>query len=349
GMSSGIEGRIEYSTDLFERKTVEAIATRLLRLFESATAAPDRPIGGIDILDVAERGRVLVEWNDTARAVPQTTLTALIEAQVAQRGDATALVCEDAMLTYAALNARANRLAHLLIAQGAGPEQIVALALPRSAELIIGLLAIVKSGAAYLPLYPDYPADRLAVMLADAKPVCLITSNAIAQRLPEAGPRLVLDHPDTAGALARQPDTNPRDQDRTAPLSPINPAYVIYTSGSTGTPKAVVVSHDGIVNHMLWMMSEYPVSEKDRVLSRTSVSFDAAGWEIWLPLLSGSVLNIAPAHVTRDPQQLIDYIKHQGITVAQFVPSLLAATSELISRTDTHCLKHVFAGGEALP
>ena len=135
---------------------------------------------------------MLVEWNDTARAVPQTTLPALIEAQVAQRGDATALVCEDITLSYAALNARANRLAHLLIAQGAGPEQIVALALPRSAELIVGLLAIVKSGAAYLPLDPDYPADRLAFMLADAKPACLITSDTIAQRLPGNAPRLVL-------------------------------------------------------------------------------------------------------------------------------------------------------------
>ena len=139
------------------------------------------------------------------------------------------------------------------------------------------------------------------------------------------------DDPDTAAVLARQPDTNPRDQDRTAPLTPLNSAYVIYTSGSTGTPKGVVVSHGGLLNHMLWMMSEYPVSEGDQVLSRTSVSFDAAGWEIWLPLLSGSALNVAPAHVTRDPQQMIDYIKHQGITVAQFVPSLLAATSELIS------------------
>src|SRR6202022_318704 len=348
GDGKGLRIDFDANPALYSAKDLADHQQRLVRLVDAIVRDPGRPIGGIDILDAAERRQVLLEWNDTARAVPQTTLPALIEAQVAQRGDATALVCEDATLSYAALNARANQLAHLLIAQGAGPEQIVALALPRSAELIVGLLAIIKSGAAYLPLDPDYPADRLAFMLADAKPVCLITSNAIAQRLPEAGPRLVLDHPDTAGALARQPDTNPRDQDRTAPLTPVNSAYVIYTSGSTGTPKGVVVSHDGLVNHMLWMMSEYPVSEEDQVLSRTSVSFDAAGWEIWLPLLSGSALNVAPAHVIRDPQQLIDYIKHQGITVAQFVPSLLAATSELISPADTHCLKHVFAGGEAL-
>ena len=185
-------------------------------------------------------------------------------------------------------------------------------------------------------------------MLADARPVCLITSDAIAQRLPGAAPRVVLDDPDIEGVLARQPDTNPGDQHRTAPLTPLNAAYVIYTSGSTGIPKAVVVSHGGLLNHMRWMMSEYPVSVEDQVLSRTSVSFDAAGWEIWLPLLSGSVLNVAPAHVARDPQQLMNYIKRQGVTVAQFVPSLLAATSELISPADTHRLKHVFVGGEAL-
>src|ERR1700676_2990046 len=240
GDGKGLRIDFDANPALYSAKDLADHQRRLVRLLDAIVRDPDRPIGGIDILDAAERRRVLVEWNDTARAVPQTTLPALIEAQVAQRGDAIALVCEDTSLSYAALNARANRLAHLLIAQGAGPEQIVALALPRSAELIVGLLAIVKSGAAYLPLDPDYPADRLAFMLADARPVCLIPSNAIAQRrpgaprrLPEPAPRLVLDHPDTEDVLARQPDSNPRDQDRTAPLTAINSAYVIYTSGST--------------------------------------------------------------------------------------------------------------------
>ncbi|HEY2211871.1 MAG TPA: amino acid adenylation domain-containing protein, partial [Bradyrhizobium sp.] len=349
GDGKGLRIDFDANPALYTAQDLADHQQRLVRLLDAIIRDPDRPIGGIDILDAAERGRVLVAWNDSARAVAQTTLPALIESQVAQRGAATALVCEDATLSYAELNARANRLAHLLIARGAGPEQIVALALPRSADLIVGLLAILKSGAAYMPLDPDYPADRLVFMLADAKPACLVTSSAIALDPPESTVRLVLDDPETAGILSGQPDTDPRDDDRTAPLSPLSPAYVIYTSGSTGTPKGVVVSHGSLLNHMLWMMSEYPVGEEDRVLSRTSVSFDASGWELWLPLLSGCALNLAPVHVTRDPQQLIDYIKHQGITIAQFVPSLLAATSEFTGAIGTHSLKHVFAGGEALP
>src|ERR1700730_6566047 len=344
GMSGGIEGRIEYSTDLFERKTVEAIATRLLRLFESATAAPDRPIGGIDILDVAERCRVLVEWNDTARAVPQTTLPALIEAQVAQRGDATALVCEDAMLTYAALNARANQLAHLLIAQGAGPEQIVALALPRSAELIIGLLAIVKSGAAYLPLAPDYPAARLAFMLADAKPVCLITSNAIAQRLPEPAPHLVLDHPDTAGVLARQPDTNPRDQDRTAPLTPANAAYVIYTSGSTGTPKAVVVSHIGITSLAGAQIERLGITPDSRVLQFSSSSFDASIMELLMAFPTGAAL-VVPQGGLIAGDVLADTLPRHAVSHALIPPAVLAGMpTERLEQFGT-----LIVGGDACP
>src|ERR1700704_4288830 len=276
GDGNGLRVVFHVQPPLYSARDLADHQRRLVRLVDAIVCDPSRPIGGIDILDAAERGRLLVEWNDTARAVPQTTLPALIEAQVARRGDATALVCEDTTLSYAALNVRANRLAHLLIAQGAGPEQIVAVALPRSAELIVGLLPILKSGPAYLPLDPDYPADRLAFMLADAKPVCLITSDAIAPRLPGTAPRLVLDDPDIEGVLARQPDTNPRDQDRTAPLTPLNSAYVIYTSGSTGTPKAVVVSHIGITSLAGAQIERLGITPDSRVLQFSSSSFDAS-------------------------------------------------------------------------
>ena len=153
--------------------------------------------------------------------------------------EAIALVFEESTLSYAELNAQANRLAHLLIGRGVGPETLVALALPRSIEMVVALLAILKAGGAYLPLDPEYPPERLAYMLQDAQPACVLTSTRIAQRLPESVAQLLLDHPETVRALAQSPKTNPSDAERTGPLSPHNPAYVIYTSGSTGTPKGV--------------------------------------------------------------------------------------------------------------
>jgi len=275
GSPDGIEGGIEYRADLFERDTVARIAGRLVRLLEAAILAPERPLGQLDILDARERRRLLVEWNDTAHAVPRTTLPALIEAQVARTPTATALVGEDASLSYAELNARANRLARLLIAQGAGPEQIVALALPRSAEMVIALLAILKSGAAYLPIDPDYPSERIAFMLADARPARLLTTAALAAKLPaskpaEPAPHLLLDDAGTIKALGRYPDSNPGDAERTAPLSPENPAYVIYTSGSTGRPKGVVVPHLGIPSLVASQMERFAITPEARVLQFSS-------------------------------------------------------------------------------
>jgi nonribosomal peptide synthetase DhbF len=348
GDGNGLRIDFDANPALYSAEDLADHQRRLLRLLEGIVRDPEQPIGGIDLLDAAERRQTLVEWNDTGRTLPDTTLPALIEARAACRAEAVALRCEDATLSYAALNARANRLAHLLIARGAGRDQIIALALPRSADLVVALLAVLKSGAAYLPLDPDYPAARIAFMLADAKPGILVTSSDIAARLPDAAPRLVLDAPGVVDALARQPETNPRARDRAGPISPLDPAYVIYTSGSTGAPKGVVVTHGGLLNHMLWMLCEHPLSDDDRVLSRTSVSFDAAGWEIWAPLLAGAQLHLPPAHVVRDPQRLIDYIGEQAVTVAQFAPSLLATAAEIARPAALHSLKHVFAGGEAL-
>ncbi|MGK9237384.1 AMP-binding protein, partial [Inquilinus limosus] len=227
GTPLGLQGRIEYAVDLFDRATVEGIAGRLVRLLEAVAEAPDRPIGTIDLLAPEERRRILVEWNDTARPVPDATLPALFEAQAARSPDATAVVFEDARLSYAELNARANRLAHHLIGRGVGPETVVALCLERSFDMVVALLGILKAGAAYLPLDPDYPAERLAFMVEDARPACAVTTAACAGRLPGDLPRLRLDDPALAAALAQAPDANPGDTDRTAPLRPRHPAYVI--------------------------------------------------------------------------------------------------------------------------
>ncbi|MBW8827916.1 MAG: AMP-binding protein, partial [Burkholderiales bacterium] len=238
GAPLGLLAQVEFACDLFDRATVEILAQRLVRLLDAIAADPARRIGSIDLLDPDERRRILVEWNDTARPIPDTTLPQLFEAQCARTPDATALVFEDQTLSYAELNARANRLAHHLIALGAGPEILVGLCLDRSVELMVGLVAILKAGAAYLPLDPAYPAERLAFMLRDADPRLVLTTGNARRALPGTAPLLRLDDPALLHLLDQTPDTNPTHTERT--LRPHHPAYVIYTSGSTGTPKGVV-------------------------------------------------------------------------------------------------------------
>jgi non-ribosomal peptide synthetase component F len=196
--------------------------------------------------------------------------------------------------SYSELNAQANRLAHFLIGQGIGPETLVAIALPRSIETVVSLLAILKAGAAYLPLDPDYPAERLAFMLKDAQPACVLTSARIAHRLPEDAAQLLLSHPNTVGALAQNPQTNPSDTERTQPLGPHNPAYVIYTSGSTGTPKGVRLTHNAVVNYTTWASEAYRLSVGSGAPINTPLAFDATVTSLFLPLLSGKPITLLP-------------------------------------------------------
>src|SRR5207248_2435243 len=208
---------------------------------EAAVSDPGRAIGGLDILDPAERHRILREWNDTARPIPAATLPQLFAAQVARSPDAIAVVCEDAALSYGALDARANQLAHHLQAHAVGPEVVVGLCVERSLDMLVGLLGILKAGGAYLPLDPSYPPERLAFMLEDAGAALLVTQAALIDRLGRQHAhviRLDADWP----AIARNPATAPANR-----LHPGNPAYVIYTSGSTGQPKGVAVTHQNVV------------------------------------------------------------------------------------------------------
>ena len=206
-------------------------------MLEQLATEPDLRVGSIDILLPGERRQIVEAWNATERAVAPATLAALFEAQAARTPAAIALVGEAETLNYGALNRRANRLAHALIARGVGPEDVVGIALPRSAEMVVSLLAVTKAGAAWLPLDPGYPAERLRLMVADARPVCVVTLAGIAPSL--TAKRLELDAPDSPAA--GMPDTDPTDAERRAPLDLRHPAYVIYTSGSTGMPKGVVV------------------------------------------------------------------------------------------------------------
>ena len=342
GSPAGIEGALEYASDLFDRSSVEAIAGRLVRLLEGAVADPERAIGRLDILGADERHTILREWNATARAVPGATLPELFAAQVARTPEADAVVFEDERLSYGELDARSSRLAHHLRGLGVGPEVVVGLCIERSLAMLVGLLGILKAGGAYLPLDPDYPPERLAFMLADAGAPVLLTRAALRAHLPAHDAHVVCLDADWP-AIARQPATAPATN-----LAPQHPAYVIYTSGSTGTPKGVAVTHGGLVNHMMWMRVDYPVDDNDAVLCRTAISFDAAGWEIWLPLLSGATLCMAPSQLIHDPGQFSRYVKHHGITIAQFVPSLLVPM--LVAGTPDlgRSLRRVFSGGEPL-
>ena len=213
---------------------MEVLGARLLRLLEAATRWPERPIGSLEILSAAERRRILEGWNDTARALPPATLPALFAAQALRTPEAVAVVFEGETLSYGALERRANQLAHRLRKLGAGPESVVGLFLERSLEMIVGLLGILKAGAAYLPLDPDYPQERLAFMLADSSTRLLVTSSALRPRLGHHG-ALTLCLDAEAAALATEPASAPE-----LALDPQHPAYVIYTSGSTGRPKGVV-------------------------------------------------------------------------------------------------------------
>src|ERR1039457_1362154 len=239
--SGNVVGSVEYAADLFDRGTAEALAARLVGVLRAVASDPGQAISQIDVLLPKERHQLLEVWNQTAEPVPPQTLPGLYEARVTAAPHAPAVIAGDTTLTYAALNTRANQLARYLVKHGAGPEQIVAVALPRSAQLIVALLAALKTGAAYLAVDPGYPAERIESMLAGADPVCLITSSDVRPGSPVGARRLVLDDVAVRRELASLPSGDLSDAERSTPLRPDNIAYLIYTSGSTGEPKAVVV------------------------------------------------------------------------------------------------------------
>nr|WP_267480536.1 amino acid adenylation domain-containing protein [Roseibium aggregatum] len=347
GTPQGLTGYLEYACDLFDRGSAQALLTRLVRVYESMAADPDQAIGSIDLLSEAERHRILVEWNGTAQSVTETSLPDLFEAQVARTPEAPALVFEDTTLTYADLDAQANRLAHHLISLGVGPEDLVGLCLPRSLEMVVGLLAVLKAGAAYLPLDPDYPADRLAFMLADAQPRLVITGLGAATCLPDATNMLRLDDVKLQTILKTQPETAPSDSDRLRPLQTANPAYVIYTSGSTGTPKGVVGLCAGAVNRIKWVQELCLLSKNPR-LSRSSIGFLDGTTEILGALVSGQGIIVASNDECKSPAALgllVNKFQTGSITV---VPSLLSALLEAVDPNDLRSCTSWVSSGEKI-
>ncbi|MGH3845767.1 MAG: condensation domain-containing protein, partial [Pseudonocardiaceae bacterium] len=234
-----LRGTLVYNTDLFDAATMQRMAQHLPVLLAGIAADPDRPVALLPLLTRAQRQQLLVDWNDTHREVPGATLPELFAAQVAARPQAQALRYGSSSLSYAELDERANRLAHFLITRGVGPERLVAVALPRSVDLIVALLAVTKTGGGYLPVDPDYPEQRITFMLTDASPVLILTCAAAVAQLPASAGQapILLDDPFTVSELATMPAHSPTDAERLSALGLSHPAYVIYTSGSTGRPK----------------------------------------------------------------------------------------------------------------
>ncbi|MCY7973138.1 non-ribosomal peptide synthetase DhbF [Bacillus spizizenii] len=354
GTPNGLEGLLEYSTDLFKQATAQALADRLMRLLEAAESDPDQQIGNLDILAPEERSSMVTDWQSVSEKIPHACLPEQFEKQAALSPEAIAVVCEDQSLSYAELNERANRLARMLISEGVGPEQFVALALPRSLEMAVGLLAVLKAGAAYLPLDPDYPADRIAFMLEDAQPAFIVTNTKAAENIPPAEnvPRIVLDDPELAEKLNTYPAENPSNTDRIQPLSPLNTAYVIYTSGSTGVPKGVMIPHQNVTRLFAATDHWFHFSSDDIWTMFHSYAFDFSVWEIWGPLLHGGRLVIVPHHVSRSPEAFLRLLVKEGVTVLNQTPSafyqLMQAEREQSDLGQALSLRYVIFGGEAL-
>ncbi|MFJ1855341.1 amino acid adenylation domain-containing protein, partial [Streptomyces sp. NPDC088166] len=342
GAPAGVRGDITAATDLFDIETVERLAERWVRVLEAVAADPETRLSAVDVLDEDERRRVLVEWNDTVVGVVPGTLPGLFGAQVARTPDAVAVVSGGVEVSYAELDARANRLAWLLIGRGVGPESVVGVCLERGLDLVVALLAVVKAGGAYLPIDPGYPVERVAFMVEDAAPVVSLVSAGTAGVV--GGPVVVLDSADVVGELGGLGGEAPG-----VPVVPGNPAYVIFTSGSTGRPKGVVVPHAGIVNRLGWMQERFGLTARDRVLQKTPFGFDVSVWEFFWPLLEGATLVVARPGGHQEPEYLASLVREQRVTTAHFVPSMLDVF--LADTTVGTCvsLRRVICSGEALP
>ncbi|MEU8988360.1 amino acid adenylation domain-containing protein, partial [Streptomyces sp. NPDC048558] len=328
--------RLEFAANpgLYSQDALRAHQERFLTLLASLAAAPDAPVGRAELLDPATADRLLHGPNDTADQVPGG-LVELFERQAATRPHAVALRADET-LTYAELDARANRLAHLLAARGVGPERLVGVALPRTAGLIVTLLAVLKTGGAYLPIDPEHPADRRAMILEDASPELLVTTSG--SEVPDGVPTLLLD---TVDRTAGDPSPLGRPQDGRST------AYVIYTSGSTGRPKGVALERAAMDNFLAAMARAVPVGPEDRLLAVTTVSFDIAVLEIFQPLLAGAAVVLASRDEVLDPGALRTVVEREAITVVQATPSLWQPLIE--TRPEVFAGVRVLTGGEALP
>nr|WP_307734556.1 amino acid adenylation domain-containing protein [Xanthomonas albilineans] len=330
----------------------ERICAFLVKALEGLADAladvPETAVHALDVLPDAERHQVLTEWNATAADYPRDACVhELFEAQVVRDPSAIAVVQGEVSLTYAELNARANRLAHYLRGLGVRPDDRVAICVQRSVEMVVAVLAVLKAGGAYVPLDPAYPPERLAYMHSDCGAVAVLT-DAASRRLVEcsATAAVIVDLQADSEHWAHLPDNNP---DRHANgLTARHLAYVIYTSGSTGAPKGAMNEHRGVVNRLVWMQDAYMLDRAEVVLQKTPISFDVSVWEVFWPLLTGARVQLAEPEGHKDPVYLKTLIRDACITTLHFVPSMLRALIEHGAHDPCPGIKRVICSGEAL-
>ncbi|HET8705431.1 MAG TPA: amino acid adenylation domain-containing protein, partial [Pseudomonadales bacterium] len=342
-----VDVAFDFNLAFFSGREIERIIESLERITNHILVSPDTPLADLPLLSAHETDQVLNQFNQRHAAYPVDKLIhELIEDQAARTPHNIALEFEDAHLTYAQLDAAAERLADALLAQGVMPDDRVGVCLHRSFEMVIGLLGILKAGAAYVPLEPSLPAERLAYMIEDSSPVAILVDSDTQNRISNLDQTKI-----NLGKWlfeGESPQTSKRE--KSPALSSKILAYVLYTSGSTGKPKGVMNQHDAVVNRLFWAQKEYRVTSAERILQKTPFSFDVSVWEFFLPLISGATLVIAPPNAHQDPEWLQRIITEKSISMLHFVPSMLSAFLSQFNRVqDKTPIQKVLCSGEALP
>ena len=343
--AQGLFCMMEFNTDLFDSETVLRMLGHFRTVLESAVAHPERHIASLPILTAAEKQQLLVEFNQgDVRAAADKCIHQLVELQAKRTPNNVAVKFENQSLTYRDLDARANQLAHYLRKRGVGPETLVAMCMDRSIEMIVGILGILKAGGAYLPLDLAYPAERLAFMLADAKPPVMLTQEKLIEKLPEHGSEIICLDRDWSSIAAESTETVDSG------AKPENLAYVIYTSGSTGKPKGCLVTHFNVVRLFEATWDWYKFDERDVWTMFHSYAFDFSVWEIWGALLYGGRVVVVPYLVSRSPEEFYRLLDQERVTVLNQTPSSfkqLIQAEESVGMRDL-ALRYVIFGGEAL-
>lgn len=331
---------VTYNTDIYERDMIAGFMQHFKQLLHELLASPDQKINKLDYLLPEERSLVLKTFNDTKTDYPEElTVLDLFKLRVAENPDKIAVVYEDHELTYRELDERSNQLAHHLLEKGVAKEELVMVCLQRSLKMVIGILAILKSGAAYVPVDPAYPQERISYLLEDTT-VKVILSDSAHLDLFDASAVVNLDTFNYSLYSSTLPDLD---------ISSHQLAYCIYTSGTTGKPKGVLNRHDGLLNRLFWMRDQLNITEDAVLLQKTPYVFDVSVWEFTMPLITGCKLVVAAPGGHSDPDYLLHVIEKERVTILHFVPSMLGIFLEFVKRDKVRSIQHVVCSGEALP